>query len=231
MEAGRTVEQCLRDFSTPEILESESPHFCTNCWAHNEQTIRMVIDKCPRILILHLKRFKCVQEEEKFTYTKVCAKVPLSIEIDVNNARYRLRCFIVHCGANHNTGHFITVIRKDITEPQEPAESSVTKTYNDYKWLILDDASVKDVNGNVFEEFYGVDEVEEENATAEKTEDALLPEPFDLSNGVAGVNPPVNPADQESKRRVLTGYILFYELIYQNPVAPESKENCGSAKK
>ena len=54
-------------FSSHERLCSESKYYCEQCCSKQEATKRLRVKKLPQILALHLKRFKYVEQYNKFT--------------------------------------------------------------------------------------------------------------------------------------------------------------------
>ena len=55
-----------RTFSSHERLCSESKYYCEQCCSKQEATKRLRVKKLPLILALHLKRFKYVEQFNKF---------------------------------------------------------------------------------------------------------------------------------------------------------------------
>ncbi len=53
-----TLEQCLENMREPEQLEQGNEWYCSKCKDHKLATKEIDIYKAPKILILHLKRFK-----------------------------------------------------------------------------------------------------------------------------------------------------------------------------
>ena len=57
----------FRMFSAHERLCSESKYYCEQCCSKQEATKRLRVKKLPQILALHLKRFKYVEQYNRFT--------------------------------------------------------------------------------------------------------------------------------------------------------------------
>jgi ubiquitin C-terminal hydrolase len=57
-----SVEQCLRQFTSPEVLAD--PVDCPSCREKTATTKQHVISKLPKILVLHLKRFNFTENRK-----------------------------------------------------------------------------------------------------------------------------------------------------------------------
>ena len=57
---------CDRMFSAHERLCAESKYYCEQCCSKQEATKRLRVKKLPLILALHLKRFKYVEQFNRF---------------------------------------------------------------------------------------------------------------------------------------------------------------------
>lgn len=53
-----TLDDCLRFSTQPEKLREENAIYCSNCKAHVQGNKQMSVYRLPRVLIIHLKRFK-----------------------------------------------------------------------------------------------------------------------------------------------------------------------------
>ena len=62
-----SLSACLRGFSSTETLSSEQKYFCETCCAKQEATKCMRLKKLPKILAIHLKRFKYVDQLSRYT--------------------------------------------------------------------------------------------------------------------------------------------------------------------
>ncbi|CAF0907400.1 unnamed protein product [Adineta steineri] len=145
VEENTSITTCLRVFSNIETLSGESKYYCETCSSKQEATKRMRIKKLPRILALHLKRFKYFEVFKQ--YKKLSYRVVFPFELRLlntsedctNNDRiYDLVSLVVHCGIGPNRGHYIAVVKRDGS------------------WLVFDDETVDRLDPSNFEEFYGV---------------------------------------------------------------------------
>ena len=78
-----SITYCLRDFSNMETLCGDQKYYCENCCSKQEAQKRMRIKKLPRLLALHLKRFKYVEQLNR--YTKLSYRVLFPMELRLFN--------------------------------------------------------------------------------------------------------------------------------------------------
>lgn len=83
IEQNVSISNCLRNFSTMETLCGDQKYYCENCCSKQEAQKRMRIKKLPRLLALHLKRFKYVEQVNR--YTKLSYRVLFPMELRVFN--------------------------------------------------------------------------------------------------------------------------------------------------
>lgn len=53
-----SLDQCLKLFATPEVLDKDNLWYCNKCKNHKQATKKLDIYTVPKVLIIHLKRFK-----------------------------------------------------------------------------------------------------------------------------------------------------------------------------
>ena len=58
------IDDCFRQFMTPEKLSHQDTWFCSRCKKHKQAVKKIQIFKTPRILIINLKRFKGLQTKQ-----------------------------------------------------------------------------------------------------------------------------------------------------------------------
>uniref|UniRef100_A0A915CTD4 Ubiquitin carboxyl-terminal hydrolase n=1 Tax=Ditylenchus dipsaci TaxID=166011 RepID=A0A915CTD4_9BILA len=145
IEQNVSISHCLRNFSNMETLCGDQKYYCENCCSKQEAQKRMRIKKLPRLLALHLKRFKYVEQLNR--YTKLSYRVLFPMELRLLNVRddasnndrlYDLVAVVVHCGSTPNRGHYITLVK---------SHSS---------WLLFDDDIVDKIDENTIEDFFGL---------------------------------------------------------------------------
>ncbi|XP_062850327.1 ubiquitin carboxyl-terminal hydrolase 12 [Trichomycterus rosablanca] len=145
VEQNTSITHCLRGFSNTETLCSEYKYYCEQCRSKQEAQKRMRVKKLPMILALHLKRFKYMDQLNR--YTKLSYRVVFPLELRLFNTSgdatnpdrlYDLVAVVVHCGSGPNRGHYITIV----------------KSYG--FWLLFDDDIVEKIDAQAIEEFYGL---------------------------------------------------------------------------
>ncbi|CBI35637.3 unnamed protein product, partial [Vitis vinifera] len=62
IEQNSSITSCLKNFSSTETLNAEDKFFCDKCCSLQEAQKRMKIKKPPHILVIHLKRFKYIEQ-------------------------------------------------------------------------------------------------------------------------------------------------------------------------
>lgn len=145
VEQNTSLSHCLQEFSSMEMLCGECKYYCETCRSKQEAEKRMRIKKLPKVLALHLKRFKFVGMLNKFK--KLTHRVVFPFELRLFNTTedcensdqiYDLVSFVVHCGIGLNRGHYISVVKSHGF------------------WFLFDDEQVEKIEASNFEEFYGL---------------------------------------------------------------------------
>lgn len=145
VEQNTSINHCLQEFSNMEMLCGECKYYCENCSSKQEAEKRMRIKKLPKLLALHLKRFKFVGSLNKFVKLTYRVVFPFELRLlntteDCSNGDqiYDLVSFVVHCGMGLNRGHYISVVKS-----------------HGY-WFLFDDEQVEKIEISSFEDFYGL---------------------------------------------------------------------------
>jgi ubiquitin carboxyl-terminal hydrolase 9/13 len=140
-----SVSSCLRKFSEEEMLCERNKFHCDNCGGLQEAEKRMKIKRLPRILALHLKRFKYLEEEEKFQklFHRVVYPYYLRLFNTTDDAEdpdrlYELYAVVVHIGSTPNHGHYVAIVKTQ-----------------DRGWLLFDDEMVEPVDKSFVRNFFG----------------------------------------------------------------------------
>lgn len=145
VEQNTSITHCLRGFSDTETLCSEHKYYCEVCCSKQEAQKRMRVKTMPQILALHLKRFKYVEQLNR--YTKLSYRVVFPLELRLFNTSddamnpermYDLIAVVIHCGSGPNRGHYISIVKSHGF------------------WLLFDDDIVDKIDEAAIEDFYGL---------------------------------------------------------------------------
>ena len=85
IEQNSSVTHCLRNFSSVETLRGSDKFYCNSCRSLQEAEKRMRLKCIPPILIVHLKRFKYVEVNQRYTLAKLSHRVVFPLEIKLPN--------------------------------------------------------------------------------------------------------------------------------------------------
>lgn len=131
VEQNSSLTNCLFNFSSIETLSRGDKFFCDKCCSLQEAQKRMKIKKLPKILVVHLKRFKFIEQLQQ--YKKLSYRVVFPMELILQNTshdavhpdnRYSLIAVVVHVGSGPNHGHYVSMIKSANT------------------WLLFDDDNI-----------------------------------------------------------------------------------------
>nr|GMC57186.1 ubiquitin carboxyl-terminal hydrolase 3 [Ipomoea batatas] len=141
IEQNSSITSCLKNFSSTETLNAEDKFFCDKCCSLQEAQKRMKIKKPPHILVIHLKRFKYIEQLGR--YKKLSYRVVFPLELKLNNTvedadtEYSLFAVVVHIGSGPNHGHYVSLV----------------KSHN--HWLFFDDENVEMIDESAVQTFFG----------------------------------------------------------------------------
>ncbi|CAL5371755.1 unnamed protein product [Camellia sinensis] len=147
IEQNSSITSCLKNFSSTETLNAEDKFFCDKCCRRvmdaglQEAQKRMKIKKPPHILVIHLKRFKYIEQLGR--YKKLSYRVVFPLELKLSNtvedadAEYSLFAVVVHVGSGPNHGHYVSLV----------------KSHN--HWLFFDDDNVEMIDESAVQTFFG----------------------------------------------------------------------------
>lgn len=145
VEQNSSLTACLRSFSSTELLQKQDKFFCDACCSLQEAERRMRVKRLPRILALHLKRFKYVEHLGK--YKKLSYRVVFPLELRLCNTSddaqdpdrlYSLFAVVVHVGSGPNQGHYVSLIKSH------------------GQWLLFDDDCVEPKDESEIQSVYGI---------------------------------------------------------------------------
>ncbi|KAG8383533.1 hypothetical protein BUALT_Bualt04G0023400 [Buddleja alternifolia] len=141
IEQNSSITSCLKNFSSTETLNAEDKFFCDKCCSLQEAQKRMKIKRPPHILVIHLKRFKYIEQLGR--YKKLSYRVVFPLELKLSNtvedadAEYSLFAVVVHVGSGPNHGHYVSLV----------------KSHN--HWLFFDDENVEMIDESAVQTFFG----------------------------------------------------------------------------
>ncbi len=145
LEQHSSVTACLRRFSEEEMLCERNKFHCDNCGGLQEAEKRMKIKRLPKILALHLKRFKYTEDLQRLQklFHKVVYPYHLRLFNTTNDAEdpdriYELYAVVVHIGGGPYHGHYVAIIKTQ-----------------DRGWLLFDDEMVEPVDKSYVRNFFG----------------------------------------------------------------------------
>ncbi|CAI8046772.1 Ubiquitin carboxyl-terminal hydrolase 46 [Geodia barretti] len=150
IEQNTSLTHCLKTFSSHERLCSESKYYCEQCCSKQEATKRLRVKKLPLILALHLKRFKYVEQFNKFVKLSHRVVFPWELKLfntsgdaDSTDHMYDLIAVVVHCGSGPNRGHYITIVKSHGF------------------WLLYDDDIVEEIEPHEIENYFGLTDAQQ----------------------------------------------------------------------
>ncbi|PHH72918.1 hypothetical protein CDD82_5732 [Ophiocordyceps australis] len=145
LEEHASVTSCLRKFSVEEILCEGNKFHCDRCGGLQEAEKRMKVKRLPRVLTLHLKRFKYTEDYSRLQklFHRVVYPYHLRMFNTTEDAEdpdrlYELYAVVVHIGGNAYHGHYVSIIK--------------TK---DRGWVLFDDEMVEPVDKHFVRNFFG----------------------------------------------------------------------------
>jgi ubiquitin carboxyl-terminal hydrolase 9/13 len=145
LEEHSSVTSCLRKFSAEEMLCERNKFHCDNCGGLQEAEKRMKIKRLPKILALHLKRFKYTEDMTRLQklFHRVVYPYHLRMFNTTDDAEdpdrlYELYAVVVHIGGNAYHGHYVSIIKTP-----------------DRGWLLFDDEMVEPVDKHYVRNFFG----------------------------------------------------------------------------
>ena len=145
LEEHTSVATCLRNFSKEEMLCEMNKFQCDTCGGLQEAEKRMRVKRLPKVLALHLKRFKMT--DYYGNSTKLFHRVNYPSELRLFNTAddagdpdrlYELYAVVIHVGPQAAQGHYVSVVR--------------TKEWG---WLLFDDELVEPVDEEYVNRFFG----------------------------------------------------------------------------
>ena len=145
LEQHASVTACLRKFSEEEMLCERNKFHCDKCGGLQEAEKRMKIKRLPRILALHLKRFKYTEDLQRLQKLFHRVNYPYFLRLfnttddaEDSDRLYELYAVVVHIGGGPYHGHYVCIIKT-----------------TDQGWLLFDDELVEPVDKSYVQNFFG----------------------------------------------------------------------------
>mmetsp|Transcript_26252 Transcript_26252/g.67522 ORF Transcript_26252/g.67522 Transcript_26252/m.67522 type:complete len:353 (+) Transcript_26252:415-1473(+) len=144
IEQNSSLTSCFRNFSSTETLGQDDKFFCDKCCCLQEAQKCMKIKQLPNVLLLHLKRFKYIEQLGR--YKKLSYRVVFPMELKLFNTTdncdeadtvYNLSAVVVHVGSGPNHGHYVSLV----------------KSFSN--WLFFDDENVEPVTESMVQTTFG----------------------------------------------------------------------------
>lgn len=139
-----TVYHCLKSFCGNEVLGGTNKFYCDTCGSHEEAMKCQKVKVAPKVLILHLKRFKFNEELQENTkllhrvlYSRYLRLPVTTDDCTTPEKLYELSSIIVHYGGGPSQGHYV----------------ALCKTRQG--WLLYDDEIVDRVDDSFVYRFFG----------------------------------------------------------------------------
>lgn len=145
LERNSSVTACLRQFSASEMLCERNKFHCDTCCGLQEAEKRMKIQRLPKVLALHLKRFKYTEDMQRNTklfhrvaYPKYLRMFETTYDCPDPDKLYELYAVVVHIGGGPYHGHYVSVVKTESAG-----------------WLLFDDEMVESVDPHYVFNFFG----------------------------------------------------------------------------
>ncbi|KAI0483363.1 cysteine proteinase [Xylariaceae sp. FL0804] len=145
LEEHSSVTSCLEKFSAEEMLCERNKFHCDHCGGLQEAEKRMKIKRLPKVLALHLKRFKYTEDYSRLqklfhrvVYPYQLRMFNTTSDADDPDRIYELYAVVIHIGGNAYHGHYVSVIKTA-----------------DRGWLLFDDEMVEPVDKHYVRNFFG----------------------------------------------------------------------------
>ncbi|KAK9808564.1 hypothetical protein WJX73_009169 [Symbiochloris irregularis] len=118
IEQNSSLTSCLQNFSSTETLDADDKFFCDKCQCLQEAQKRMKVKMLPRILCLHLKRFKYIEQYDRMRKLMYRVVFPFELKLrnttdDCQQADQEMALFgvVVHVGSGPNHGHYVSFVK------------------------------------------------------------------------------------------------------------------------
>ena len=137
---SKSVNGCLRDYFLDEKIGVDSKYFWDNCKSNTKAVIRKRIERTPKHLIIHLKRFAYPSLKKDRTLISYKHTLDISKYVDSKTCRdqsteYELFGMIIHKGLEMDRGHYICLFKRED------------------RWYEFDDDKVYEIQGKEYTKY------------------------------------------------------------------------------
>lgn len=121
---------------------------CDHCNSKQVATKEITVCKYPKLLLLHMKRFKI--NPQTYTHQKLAYRIPYPEEMRVESTEgvvttYYLKGIVVHAGSGFAHGHYYSLAKSQ------------------GKWIKFDDTKVEIVEDKAIQIYYGAPAISQSN--------------------------------------------------------------------
>lgn len=114
IEKNSSLSYCMQRFSVKELLNKGDKFQCEHCNSKQVATKEITVCKYPKLLLLHLKRFKI--DPRTFQHQKLGFRIPYPEELRLQPTEgpattYYLKGIIVHAGSGMLHGHYYSLVK------------------------------------------------------------------------------------------------------------------------
>lgn len=137
------IQELLQKFHQRELLCGSNKFYCNVCSGLQEAERIVGMKKLPKLLALHLKRFKYSERENANIKLFNSIKYPLILNVTSTfdesiQKKYELTGIVMHMGAGPQHGHYVSVCKTE-----------------QFGWLLYDDETVDTIEEATVLKFFG----------------------------------------------------------------------------
>lgn len=100
---ARDIKDCLNEFQREEVLDGSEKPKCERCKTRRRMTKKFSIEKCPKVLVIHLKRFG---DSIGYSRSKISTSISFPMRLSEFGGSYSLQAVCNHSGGVGG-GHYI----------------------------------------------------------------------------------------------------------------------------
>jgi len=127
--SARNIKDCLNEFEREEVLDGSEKPKCEKCKTRRRMTKKFSVEKWPKVLVIHLKRFG---DSIGFSRSKITTDIKFPTTLPTSSGSYTLQAVCNHSGGVGG-GHYTAYA----------STNSGWFEYNDSRVSSLSDSSVQ----------------------------------------------------------------------------------------